>query len=154
MKFFSNILALAIVAASFFLTGCDKTKPYDLTTPPSLVHFIGGKTQIYSVLNDPAPAYTILVGTTDKANVDRLVTYNVTYSSGAVPGTDFTISGGTNNQLVIPAGQTRASISVNAVYAQYPFGASDTLVFTLGNPSVDPAKFLDTVRLVISGPSN
>jgi hypothetical protein len=154
MKFFSNLFLLGVLAMSFVMTGCDKTKPYDLTVPPALVHFIGGKSQIYSVINDPAPTYTLLVGTTDVTNVDRQVNFNVTASSGALEGTDFTINGGAGRSLVIPAGQTRAAIVISAVYAQYPFGASDTLVFTLSEPSVTPAKFLDTVRLIITGPSS
>lgn len=154
MKFFSNLILLGVVAMSFFMTGCDKNQPYDTTVPPALVHFVGSKNQIYSVLNDPTPTYKIVVGTTDVANVDREVTFNVTSSSGAIEGVDFTISGGTARKLTIPAGKTTDTIEINAVYAQYPFGAADTLVFTLINPSVTPAGFLNQVNLIISGPSN
>ena len=154
MKFFSNIIFLGLVAMSFLISGCDKHKLYPVSVPPSLVHFIGAKNQIYSVLADPAPTYTLLAGTTDVSNQDRQVSFSVTSSSGAVEGVDYTISGGPNRMLTIPAGQTRANIDVNAVYAQYPFGVSDTLYFALNLPSVDPAKFLDTVRLIISGPSS
>ena len=115
MKFLSNLFLLGVLAMSFVMTGCDKTKPYDLTVPPALAHFIGGKSQIYSVISDPAPTYTLLVGTTDVANVDRTVNFNVAASSGALEGTDFTINGGGGRTLTIPAGQTRAAIVISAV---------------------------------------
>lgn len=151
MKYLTNILLPAVVGAAMILTGCDKTKPYDIQVPPAEVHFLGPKNQTYAVLADPAPTYYVVVGTTTVADVDRTVTLNVSSPSGLVEGTDYTIS---STQLLIPAGKTLDTVAINANYASFPFGSKDTLLLSLSNPAIQPAAFQDTVRLIITGPSS
>ena len=150
MKIFLNKHLPVIVLFAFVFSSCDKTKVYDTSIPPARAHFLGGKTQVYPVLSDTTGAYTIGVGTTDVVNTDRLVTYNLTSPSGAVAGTQYTI--GTSGTVTIPAGQTIAYIDVHGIFSQYTLGQKDTLVFTLSTPSVEPAIFQDTVKLIIKGP--
>lgn len=149
--FFKQVLLIAIVAFTFLLGGCDKTKLYDVDVPPPLAHFVGGATRVYSVVDNPTPSFTLQIGTTDVASSDRTVTYNVTSPSGAVAGVQYTISGiGTVN---IPANAALANVIIQANYAEYAAGRKDTLVFSLATPSVNVATFQDTVTVILAGPS-
>lgn len=149
MNTFFKISMLGFLGVALF-AGCDKTKPYKVTVPPAQVHFTGDKTQVYSVVVDPVPTYKVTVGTTDVADVDREVGFAVKLSSGAVSGTDFTIS--PTDKVVIPAGHTTADITVQAKFNSYTAGEKDTLTFFLKEPSVKVAAFMDTVKLVLRGP--
>lgn len=150
MKYLNNLLLPTIVAASMILTGCDKTKPYDIQLPPAEVHFLGPKNQTYSVIADPAPTFYVVVGTTTKENFDRTAKLNIASVSGLVENTDYTVSRTTLN---FPSGKVLDTIAINANFASFPFGSRDTLVLTLGTPSIQPAAFQDTIRLIITGPS-
>ena len=141
------------------LTGCDKTKPYDITVAPSQAHFIGSKNQSYVAVSDPSPMYFIELGTTDVSGSDRTITYKLN-SGNAVIGTHFTIDGSSSNTgtVTIRANQATAKIGITAVASFYTnqstgigTGRKDTLVFTLSEPSVPSAGFMDTVKLVIKG---
>ncbi len=152
MKSLNRITLLAIIAFGFALVGCDKTKPYDIAVAPPEAHFVGGKTQNYSAADDPTPVFNVVVGTTDVAKVDRVVTYKVTSPSGAVGGTQYSIStGNTSGAVTIKAGEATANIPVQAVYSAFANGERDTLVFTIEQPSMKPAGFLDTVIVAIRG---
>ena len=151
MKFFNKLFLSGLVAMTFILAGCDKEKPYDVTIPPPLAHFIGGTTQIYPVVDDPAPSYTVTIGTTDVTNSARSVTYNISSPTGAQAGVQYTVTGA--GTVTIPADSTRASFTVQANYAEYASGRVDTLILSLARPSVDVADFQDTIRLVLAGPS-
>src|ERR1043165_3359365 len=111
MKTLNKFLALALLAAFVVTSGCDKTNPYDTKEAEPQVHFTGDPAQVYVIETNPAPSYTIVVGTTDIADVDREVGFSVTGSAGAVAGTDFTITP-SNNKIVIPAGKATANITV------------------------------------------
>lgn len=150
MKYLNNLLLPVIVATAMIMTGCDKTKPYDVAVPPAEVHFLGPKNQTYSVIADPAPTFYVVVGTTTTENVNRTAQLNIASVSGLVENTDYTVSRTTLN---FPAGKTLDTIAINANYASFPFGSRDTLLLTLSNPSIQPAAFQDTIRLIIVGPS-
>lgn len=150
MKYLKNILLPIIAASAMILTGCDKTKPYDVATPPAEVHFLGPKNQTYAVLSDPAPTFYVVVGTTTKENVNRTAQLNISSPSGLVLNTDYTVS---RTELNFPAGKTLDTIAINANFASFPFGSKDTLILTLSTPSIQPAAFQDTIRLIVTGPS-
>jgi hypothetical protein len=153
MKIINSISLIALIAITFLLGGCDKTKPYDIEVAMPEAHFVGTKTQVYTVENATTPVFNVQVGTTDVASSDRSVTYKVVSPSGAVGGTQYSIaSGNTSGTITVRAGEALASIPVQAVYSQYTSGRKDTLIFTLEQPSVKPAGFLDTVKLVLRGP--
>lgn len=132
---------LAIVAVS-----CKKT---GITIAPAQAHFVGDENQSYSILVDPAPAYNVVVGTTNVASTDRKVGYTVTSPTGAVAGTHYTLA--TPGSITIPAGQATASIDVRGIYSAYTSGRKDTLIFTLNDPEVAPAEFQKTVKLLLRG---
>jgi hypothetical protein len=143
----SKISLLGIVVLIFIIGSCDKTRPYDLITPPSLPHFVGNKNQTYSVIVNPAPVYNVVIGTTDVSSADRVFAYNVSSPTGATAGTHYTI--GTPGTVTIPAGKSIANIDVHAIYSAYNAGRKDTLVFSLQEASVAN---LDTVKLFLRGP--
>src|SRR4051812_32030589 len=117
MKTFNNISLLSFFAAVFLLVSCDKTKPYDVVIPPSQVHFIGERTQIYATNQDPVPVYNVIVGTTDVSDVDRLATFHITSTSGATEGEHYTLPEG--NTITIKADSVFGYIPLQAIAAAY-----------------------------------
>ncbi|MBS1743397.1 MAG: hypothetical protein JST81_10205 [Bacteroidetes bacterium] len=154
MKSIKSILTLAI-ASMFVLSSCDKTKPYDIAVSAPRAHFVGKETQTYNVIDNPAPSFTLQVGTTDVSNADRLVTYNISSTSGAAAGTQYTIPGfsGNTGSVTVKGGEALADIVIQADYNEYSSGRRDTLLFTISTPSLEPAAFLDTVKVILAGPS-
>ena len=150
MKQISNIVLFAF-SALFVMTGCDKTERYENTMPPALAHFVSSSQYVsYYVRNNAADSFTVQVGTTDVANVDRTVTFNISSPSGAVAGTQYAVtSPASGNSVVIKAGTAVSSIKIHGNFSSYSSGRKDTLVFTLVQPSVAPAKFNDTVKVVL-----
>jgi len=146
---YSYLTILAFLLIS--LSGCDKTKEYDIAVPPPEAHFAGLDVQVYATRNT-AP-YNVVVGTTDVASVDRVVTYKVATPTNAVPGTHFTIAtGNLSGSVVIPAGKSTANIPVQGIYAPYNgTGRIDTLVFTLSQPAMTTSTFFSTVKLILTG---
>jgi hypothetical protein len=155
MKLSNKLMLVMFTAFSLMLSSCDKTKPYDTILPGSAVHFVGAENRSILVDTDPAPSDTIQVGTTDVSSTDRTVTYNVTSPSGAVAGVDYTIStGAPSGTVVIPAGQALANIVITPIFGAFPPDSRDTLYFTLSEPSIPVAQFLDTVRVILRGVSS
>lgn len=155
MKFRKNFFLIVALAFSIFaISSCDKTKPYDITIPSSEVHFVDNASRTIQIVDDPVPVFNLQIGTTDVSSQDRTVTYKVS-SNSAVAGTHYTIaSGAPTGTVTIPAGEAIATIAIQPIYAAFPIDAVDTLYFTLSEPSITPAKFQDTVRLIIKGPSS
>lgn len=151
MKFINRIFLLVIIAGCFVLSGCDKTKPYDTTIPEAVVHFDGTPTQVYPVIVDPAPVYNLTVGTSDVSKSDRVVSYHVSSPSGAIEGTHYTIDH--SGTLTIPAGKAEATIDIRANFTEYAGGRRDTLIFSLAAPSIEAAPFMDTVMVILKGPT-
>lgn len=148
-----NILLSLIVLSGLIFVSIRCTKPAsNLYIPPELAHFIGDESQTYSIVVNPAPVYKVQVGLTDVSDKDRTVTFKITSPTGAVAGTHYTLTT-TGNTITIPAGETIAEIGVQGAFAPYNgTGRKDTLVFSLESPSVTPASFSDTVKLVLRGP--
>ncbi|NCT75878.1 MAG: hypothetical protein GXC78_15170 [Chitinophagaceae bacterium] len=147
----NSLLFAGLLLGFAALTGCDKFKPYDTKVPEAEVHFLGAASQSYAMTVDPAPVFNLQVGTTDVANQDRTVTFNVTSPSGAQAGREYTL-GVTSNTLTIPAGQTIATIPIQGNINYFRMAEKDTLLFTLAEPSMKVAGFQDTVRVILRGP--
>jgi len=155
MKLFNNLTLAAFAAVALLLGSCDKTKPYDVDVAPPFAHFVGKATQLYEVVDNTTPAYKVQVGSTDVSGSDRNVTYKVTSPSGAIGGTHYTIATGNNaGTVTIKKGEAIANITVQADLATYIGGRKDTLVFSLAEPSMKVADFMDTVVLIIRSGCN
>ncbi len=150
MKLIKQISFLTLIAFMLIMTGCDKTKPYDVIEAEPQVHFNSSPFQTYPVLVDPTPVFNITIGTTDVSDADRVVSYKVVSPSGAVEGTQYTIDN--SGSVTIPAGKSEATIDIRAKFAAYAGGRRDTLIFTLTNPSIKPSLFSDSVTLILKGP--
>jgi hypothetical protein len=151
MKRINNISLSLLLALFVVVAGCDKNEVYKVKEADAQAHFTGAATQTYSVVVNPAPAYTVTVGTTDVADVDRTVSFHVSSSTGATAGNQYALSN-TTGKLTIPAGQATATLNVQANFASYTSGRKDTLLFTLDEPSVKVAGFGSTLKLVLKGP--
>ncbi len=158
MKFINNKILVAAVSIGFLLVGCSKAKPYDITIPPAEVHFVGKAKQVYSA-GDVTPApFKVTIGTTDVSASARTATYRITSPSGAEIGVDYTISYNSTNMpavtgsVTIAAGKVLDSIFIQA--RSYSIGEKDTLVFTLEEPAMTAAGFMNSVTVIISGPSS
>lgn len=150
MKLTNFLSCVGVILLALLLASCDKTKPYDLITPPAAVHFVGDKSQSYTLDAGVVPPFTIMIGTTDVSSKDRVVTYGVVSTTGATQGTQYTLSpAGT---VTIPAGQSTATITIQGNSSFYTAGRKDTLKFFLNEPEIKAASFLDTLQLVLRGP--
>ena len=118
---FLTLTLLAGVA----ITGCKKVET--LERPPLQAHFLFKAGATYQVLT-PTTSYKLPVGLTTVSDVDRTIELTVTSPTGAVAGTQYSLSKST---LVIPAGKAVDTVVVQGDFSVYSAGRKDTLVFTI-----------------------
>lgn len=140
-----SILFLLVLIFS----GCKKTDT--LVEVPSQAHFVTSAQYLnYYVTSAATDSFVVQVGTTDVSSSDRTISFNISSPTGAVKGTHYTItSPSSGNAITIPAGQTVGSIKIHGIFSAYAGTRKDTLIFTLSQPSVEVAKFSDTVRVAL-----
>lgn len=133
----------------FIIGGCQKEDT--LVSVPSQAHFVSSEKYLnYYVTSAATDSFVVEVGTTDISNSDRTVTFSISSPTGAVQGTQYTIiSPSSGNTITIPAGQSIASIKLHGIFSAFPGTRKDTLVFTLSQPSIETAKFNDTLGIVM-----
>jgi hypothetical protein len=83
----------------------------------------------YFITNDPNSVFKIPIGISTASNADRVLTFSVSSSSGAVSGQEYTLPDSTS--ITIPAGTVVDSIPVKGIYSAYASGRLDTLIFTI-----------------------
>lgn len=152
MKHLKNITFISL-AFLLMLSGCDKNEPYEIIRPPALAHFIApGPYVNYYVRNAASDSFVIQVGTSDISSVDRSVSFNISSTSGAASGQEYSvINPPTGNSILIKAGSAIGSLTIKGKFTEYNAGQKDTLVVTLTEPSVPIAKFNDTLRIILQG---
>ncbi|MBO9563165.1 MAG: hypothetical protein J7621_10340 [Niastella sp.] len=136
---------LLIAGLGLFMAGCKKE---ETTIPVSKAHFNYITGASYSVLATTTPAYQLKIGTTTTENVDRVINFTVASPTGAVEGTQYTLTGHT---VTIPAGQAVGIVEVKGNFALYNAGRKDSLIFTLQS-GVDPLLSNNTFKLFMRGP--
>ncbi|MFS8082379.1 MAG: hypothetical protein ACMG51_02915 [Ginsengibacter sp.] len=143
---FLSLLALSFIS----LLSCNKNKAYPIIQPQPQVHFVSTNSVLsYYVENSATTTFAVQIGTTDVSNVDRTVSFNITSPTGAVAGTNYTVTT-PGNSVVIPAGQSIATIVLHGIFAPYADGTrKDTLNLTLTEPSVKVAGFNNSVQIVL-----
>lgn len=126
MKIKSKLyLLIILVSVGFF--SCEKDNK--ITPPPPAAEFaVNSFVGKYFIKNDPNSVFKIPVGITNVSNEARTVNFTVTSPTGATQGQQFTLPG---NSLVIPAGKSVDSISLQGIYAGYASRGIDTLVFQI-----------------------
>ena len=136
---------LLIAGLGYLVAGCKKE---ETTIPVSKAHFNYITGASYSVLSTTTPAYQLKIGTTTTENVDRVINFTVASPTGAVEGTQYTLS---SHSVTIPAGQAVGIVEVKGAFNQYSAGRKDSLVFTLQS-GVDPLLSNNVFKLFMRGP--
>jgi hypothetical protein len=144
----SPALALTLIIGAL-APACRRT---GISLPPSQATFLNQRSGSYFI-TAPDITDTIPVGVTTVADKDRVVSFTISSSSGAIPGTEYTLA---NSSVVIPAGQATGYIVVKGIFAFYNGTVrKDTLLFTLtdnGTVGIAPSDFNDSFTLVMRGP--
>ena len=144
-----NILTGFIMLAGLAVVLLNCTKPAgNLHIPPEQAHFANETSGAYFI-TAPGVTYEIQVGVTTVSDKDRTINFSVTSPTGAVQGTDYTLSG---TSVTIPKGETLGTITVSGQYNNYTAGQKDTLIFTLEGPGVTPSDYNSTFKLLMRGP--
>lgn len=146
MKINKNKLMVGVMALATILGGCDKTKEYDLITPPVQSSFINTTTATYYIKNDPTSIYKIPVGITTLSSMATNVNVTASSSTGAVSGTQYTLPSTT---ITIPAGKAMDSLSVKGLFAGYPGARKDTLTFKITGGDVPATAYNNTFNLIM-----
>ncbi|RYF37974.1 MAG: hypothetical protein EON97_00190, partial [Chitinophagaceae bacterium] len=130
---------------SVAMIGCKKD---DVTTPDQTVALFGagGTTATYLVPEDPNSIFKIGLGITKPANTDRTITFSVTSPTGAVEGSQYTVS---TKSLTIPAGKVVDSVSLKGIFGGYPTGRRDTLVFKITGGDIPALVGSDVYKVVL-----
>lgn len=128
------------------LQGCKKEDT--LVLPQEVAHFTNQTGGTYFV-TAPGTSYKIPVGVSTVSSADRTVTITVSSPTGAVAGTQYTLSSTT---VTIPAGEAVDTIEVRGDFAAYSAGRKDTLVLTITQPDVKAAPYNSTYTLYMRGP--
>ncbi|MEO6220481.1 MAG: hypothetical protein ABIO81_08640, partial [Ginsengibacter sp.] len=115
--------------SSLLLMGFISCKKDNTITTPVLAEF-AASTNIgqYFIKDDPNSVFKIPVGITTVSNVARTITFDVSSPTGAVEGQQYTLG---TTSVTIPAGTAVDSISLKGIYAGFPAGRIDTLIFTI-----------------------
>lgn len=131
-----------LFSACFF--ACKK----DEVQTPSIAEFVTASTTAsYFVTNSPNTVYKIPVGITTPSNKDRVINFTVSSPTGAKEGEQYTIA---SKSITIPAGNTVDSIAVKGLFAGYPVGRKDTLIFQItGGDAQLSSKLPNTYKLVL-----
>jgi hypothetical protein len=139
------LLTTAVLFTTFLIYSCKKNAT---VTPNQEVALFtkGGKTESYLVPNDPASNFKIGLGITKPASVDRHVTFSVTSPTGAVEGTQYTVS---TKTVTIPAGKVVDSVSLKGLFSGFPTGRRDTLVFKITGGDIPSLVGSDVYKVVL-----
>jgi hypothetical protein len=140
--FFSAGLLLLLTVV---LYSCKKDKV--VTPDQELALFgAGGTTTSYLVPDNPNATFKIGLGVTKPAPVDRKINFSITSPTGAVEGTQYTISSKT---VTIPAGKVVDSVSLKGIFAGFPTGRRDTLVFKITGGDIPALIGSDVFKVVL-----
>lgn len=146
MKKIKGIFAIAFAATALFITGCDKTKEYDLIVPPTQAHFLNATAGTYYISNDPNSTFKIPVGITKASDKPTVINISVTSPTSAVVGTQYTLPA---TSVTIPAGKVVDSLAIKGIFAGYASGRIDTLVLTIQAGDAPASDYNKVYRLVM-----
>ena len=150
MKQITKILPGILLVGLVTMLSCNKENPYETVIPDSQVNFVGSFNQTYLVNTPTVAAYSVIVGSTDVINEDRVVTINISSPTGAAQGTQYTVGATT---VTIPAGEARATLSLQGIYNAYTSGRKDTLVLDIvSSDKVKTGTLRPQIKLYMRGP--
>ncbi len=105
LSMFAVVLIISIIVAA-----CKKT---GITIPPSQSTFLNQTVSTYFITG-PNVIDTVFVGVTSVTNTDRTISFTVSSPTGAVSGTQYTLTG---NTVAIPAGKAIGYIIVKGNFS-------------------------------------
>jgi hypothetical protein len=132
-KIYTALFLLGLIA----LEACTKEKQNDIVVPTAMAEFpTTSNTQVsgvqigtYFIKDDPNSVFNIPVGISNYSGKGATnVTFTVTSPTNAALGAQYNL---VSPSVTIPAGQVLDSIRVKGLFAGYPVGRKDTLVFTI-----------------------
>lgn len=130
---------------SVVIISCKKDK---VVTPDQTVSLFGagGTTSSYLIPDDTNTVFKIGLGITKPSNADRTITFSISSPTGAAEGSQYTISSKT---ITIPAGKVVDSVSLKGIFAGYPTGRRDTLVFKITGGDIPALVGSDVYKVVM-----
>ena len=134
-----------MLVLSLAINSCVKQK----FNTPALAEFASSATSnqgAYFVTSDPNTEFKVPIGITTSAGKDRVLNFSVTSPSGAVAGQQYTIAA---TSITIPAGTVVDSIPVKGIFAGYPIGRVDTLIFSITGGDVATFNGAGTYTLIM-----
>jgi len=136
-----------LLILTFFSAGFFSCKKDNTINTPVLSEFASptaiGK---YFIKNDPNSVFKIPVGITTVSDKPRTVTFSVSSPTGAVEGQQYNLGA---TSITIPAGTAVDSIALKGIFAGYPTGRKDTLIFTITGGDVSTFKGSTTYKVVL-----
>lgn len=128
IRFGKNILSAVMLGGfAIIINSCGKEKEFT----PSIENALfsnANTTGLYFVTEDPETKFTIPIGISAIPKQDRTVQLSLTSPTGAVEGQQYNFG---MNSVTIPAGTTSADVLLKGIFAGYPTGRKDTLVFKI-----------------------
>jgi hypothetical protein len=140
------ILSAALLAG--FITvihSCNKVKEVIPNVENSLFSN-AGTTGLYFITDDPNTEFKIPIGISSVTSAERKVDFTVTSPTGAVEGQQYTLG---TTSVKIPAGQSDFTLSLKGIFAGYPTGRRDTLLFKITGGDVPSIASSNTYTVVL-----
>lgn len=142
----NKLVALAGFSCLLLLNACKKETFSKVSIPETLAHFTNETTGSFFIQNTPAAVFKIPIGITTPVNNETRITVSVSSPTGAVAGSQYILP---TNTVVIPAGKTIDSLTVQGLFAGYPGNRKDTLVFTISGGDVGASSYNNVYKLVM-----
>ncbi|MBS4064522.1 MAG: hypothetical protein KGZ74_08170 [Chitinophagaceae bacterium] len=143
MKRIINIVTAA-VAILLVAASCKKQ---ETTIPDAVAQFnTKSTTESYFITNSASSVYKIPIGVTSKSDRDRTINFNISSPTGAVAGTQYTLSA---SNVTIKAGSVVDTLYVRGIFAGYPGARKDTLKFEITGGDIPPSSYAKNYTLVL-----
>lgn len=122
-------------------------KKQETTIPDAVAQFnTKSSTESYFITNTSSSVYKIPIGVTTLSDRDRKINISVTSPSGAVAGTQYTLSG---TSVTIKAGSVIDTLFVRGIFAGYPGTRKDTLKFEIAGGDVPASSYAKSYSLIM-----
>ena len=143
-------ISFLLMASVAFTMSCKKNNEVIDKDPisasqPAAQFFLTDFTQGYALNQTKLETFVVPVKVTNVANVDRVVNFTYTSTSGAQIGTHYNAP----TSLTIKAGQTGDSLRIVGIYTPYANGRIDTVKVKITNATFSGLYGKDSINLII-----
>ncbi|MGN6420942.1 MAG: hypothetical protein ACTHMC_25750 [Pseudobacter sp.] len=137
--------AALLLGIATVIHSCGKVKEVIPNTENSLFGN-ANTTGLYFITDDPKTEFKVPVGVSAVATKDRKIQFTVTSPTGAAEGAQYTLG---TNTVTIPAGTASADVLLKGIFAGYPTGRRDTLVFKITGGDIPSIVSSNTYNVVL-----